>query len=137
MLEGNPITVDGIVIPSDHPLFLILIAIHVAAGLTCVVSGAIAMAVKKSRGVHTKAGKVYYMSLWVIFITACVIALIRWKEDYHLFILGIISFTCGFIAKKAVIKKWNQWPVFHISGMALSFIVLLIAFYVDNGKFLP
>jgi hypothetical protein len=137
MLEGNPITVDGIEIPSDHPLFLTLIAIHVLAGLICVISGVFAMLSKKQRGIHTKAGKIYFGFLWVVFITATIVAIVRWKHDYHLFLLGVGSFTCAFIARKAVLKKWPKWSVIHISGMALSYILLIIAFYVDNGRFLP
>jgi hypothetical protein len=137
MLEGNPITVDGIIIPSDHPIFLLIIAIHILAGLTCVISGFIAMVVRKQKGKHTKAGLVYFGAIWVVFITACFVALIRWEEDYHLFLLGVVSFFAAAIAKRAVIRKWKKWPLYHISGMAVSYIFLLIAFYVDNGKFLP
>jgi uncharacterized membrane protein len=137
MFEGNPVTVDGIVIPSDHPVFLAVIAVHVAAGLTCVVSGVFAMLARKRRGLHTKAGKVYYYALWVVFITSCFVAFIRWEEDYHLFILGVVSFGAAFIGRRTIKAKKGWWPVIHISGMAVSYIFLLIAFYVDNGRFLP
>jgi hypothetical protein len=137
MLEGKPITIDGIEIPSDHPLFLTIIAIHVVAGLVCVIAGVFAMLSKKWRGLHTKSGNLYYWSLWVVFITACFVAFIRWKDDYHLFILGVISFGSAFIARKAVKNRWQKWSLVHVIGMAFSYIFLLIAFYVDNGKFLP
>jgi hypothetical protein len=137
MLEGNPITIDRIEIPSDHPVFLTLIAIHVLAGLICVVSGIFAMLSKKQRGLHTKAGKTYWGFLWVVFITATIVAIVRWEHDYHLFILGVASFFSAYTARKAVLKKWKKWSIIHISGMALSYILLIIAFYVDNGRFLP
>lgn len=137
MLEGNPITVDGIEIPSNNPLFLTLIAIHVIAGLVCVISGVFAMLSKKQRGIHTKAGKTYFGGLWVVFMTATIVAFVRWEHDYHLFLLGVVSFFAAFIARKAVLRKWAKWSVIHISGMALSYIFLVIAFYVDNGRFLP
>jgi hypothetical protein len=117
MLEGNPITVDGIVIPSDNPIFLILIAIHVSAGLTCVIAGLIGMLVKKQKGVHTKAGKVYFAAICVVFITACQVAFIRWQEDYHLFLLGLISFSAALVGRRAVRRMWVKWPLYHISGM--------------------
>jgi hypothetical protein len=31
----------------------------------------------------------------------------------------------------------QNWVRLHISGMSLSYVVMLIAFYVDNGKQLP
>ena len=32
---------------------------------------------------------------------------------------------------------WHDWVTWHITGMGLSYIALLTAFYVDNGKSLP
>jgi hypothetical protein len=66
-LIGTPIIIGGIPLPSDTPLFLTLIALHIAAGLTCVVAQ-----------------------------------------------LGI-----------------------HMTGMGASYVLLITAFYVDNGPNLP
>ena len=33
--------------------------------------------------------------------------------------------------------RWRHWARLHISGMGASYVLLLIAFYVDNGKNLP
>jgi hypothetical protein len=137
MLEGNSITIQGFEIPSDHPIFLTIIAIHVLAGLTCVISGIFAMLSQKRPGLHPKSGTIYYWSLWIVFITACIVAFIRWKEDYHLFLLGVVSFTAAFVARRAYRRKWPKWTIYHITGMGISYIFLLIAFYVDNGRFLP
>ncbi len=137
MFEGNKIVVEGFEIPYDSPLFLTLVAIHVLAGLTCVVTGAMAMFAKKQAGLHPKAGTVYYMSLWIVFITATIIAIARWKEDYYLFILGFFSFCSAFIGRKAEKNQWRKWSIIHITCMGLSYIILITAFYVDNGKFLP
>jgi hypothetical protein len=37
----------------------------------------------------------------------------------------------------ALRKRWSNWLYFHVSGMGASYILLLTAFYVDNGKNLP
>jgi hypothetical protein len=137
LFKGNPTVIEGFEIPFDGPLFLTVLGIHVAAGLTCVVSGIFAMLARKQQGTHSKSGKVYYWFLRVVFITATLMAVARWKEDYHLFILGVVSFAAAFIGRLAARKKWNKWTIYHMTGMALSYIFLLIAFYVDNGKFLP
>jgi hypothetical protein len=34
-------------------------------------------------------------------------------------------------------QRWQGWAKWHITGMGLSYILLLTAFYVDNGKSLP
>jgi hypothetical protein len=137
MFEGKQIDLQGFQIPSNAPLFLIILSIHVLAGLTCVVTGVFAMLSKKQHGFHSKCGNIYYKSLWVVFITASVIAIMRWKEDYYLFILGLISFCAAFTGRMAVKNQWPKWSIVHISGMGFSYIFLITAFYVDNGKFLP
>ena len=34
-------------------------------------------------------------------------------------------------------RCWRAWVWLHITGMGLSYVLLLTAFYVDNGKNLP
>ena len=68
-LIGNPIVIGGIPLPSDAPLFLALVALHVAAGVICVIAGAVAMLSRKQRGRHPRAGTIYYSALAVIFVT--------------------------------------------------------------------
>lgn len=137
MFEENPILVQGFVIPSNDPLFLTILTIHVVAGMTCVITGIMAMLSKKLSGFHTKSGTVYFWCLVVVFVTSTIMAIGRWQEDYHLFILGFIAFSAGLIGRRARKKMWQKWSIVHISGMGFSYIFLLIAFYVDNGKFLP
>jgi hypothetical protein len=137
MFEGSATEIDGFKIPYDGTLFLVVLGIHVIAGLTCVVTGAWAMLSKKRRGAHSKAGTVYFRGMAVLFLTAALIAIARWKEDYHLFLLGAVAFAAAGIARSAVRRKWKTWSIYHITGMGISYIVMLIAFYVDNGKFLP
>lgn len=137
MFEGNPTVIDGFEIPYDGTLFLTVLAIHIIAGLTGVVSGVFAMLSRKQRGLHTKSGNIYYWALLIVFLTATWISIARWEEDYHLFILGVVSFGGAFTGRMSIRKRWNKWSIYHISGMAISYIFLLIAFYVDNGRFLP
>ena len=35
------------------------------------------------------------------------------------------------------IRRWHNWAPIHMVGMSGSYIFLLIAFYVDNGRNLP
>ena len=137
MLEGNQIVIEGIEIPSDHPLFLAILSVHVLAALVCVITGIIAMLVKKQAGPHPKAGTIYFWSLLIVFVTSTMMSIARWKEDYHLFILGLIAFSAALTGRAARRKVWHKWSIIHISGMGISYIFLLIAFYVDNGRFLP
>lgn len=117
--------------------FAALLVLHVPAGLTSVITGAVAAISRKRRGRHPTFGTVYYWALAAVFVSATGMALLRWNEDRHLFALGTISFAVasgGLTARKV---RWKGWTSFHILGMSLSYIVLLTAFYVDNGPHLP
>lgn len=117
--------------------FAAMLLFHVPAGLTCVVTGAVAAASPKRRGRHPRFGTVYFWALAVVFVSATGMAALRWTEDRHLFALGTISFglaALGYMARKI---RWKGWTSFHIFGMGSSYIVLLTAFYVDNGPHLP
>jgi hypothetical protein len=100
-LSGNPINIGGIPLPSDAPLFLALVAIHVATGLVCVIAGAVAMLSHKAPGRHPQAGTVYYWALAVVFVTMLLIGLSRWLDDYHLIILGALSFLAATLGRRA------------------------------------
>ena len=77
-MTDQGIVVLGIPIPSSSPIFLSIIAIHVAAGLSCTVAG---------RTVRR--------------------------------------------------RQRPGWLPLHVTGMAIAYILLLTAFYVDNGPHLP
>jgi hypothetical protein len=134
---GNPIAIAGIPLPSDAPLFLALIALHITAGLTAVIAGVIAMLSQKGPGRHPKAGTVYYWCLAIVFVTMSALALSRWSEDYHLFILGLLSIVAATIGRAARRRSWPSWARIHMTGMGASYILLITAFYVDNGPNLP
>ena len=133
----HPITIAGIVIPTSDPIFLSVLAVHVPAGLTCVVAGAVAMLSKKKRGNHTRAGLVYYRALIVVFVTMSALAAMRWAHAYHLFILGLLSFAAA-VGGRRLVRRPGAWRIRgHIVGLGASYVLLLIAFYVDNGRNLP
>ena len=68
-MNGQPTAILGIPLPSDAPLFLAVIALHVAAGLTAVVAGATAMLSRKRPGRHPLMGTLYFSALAVVFAT--------------------------------------------------------------------
>jgi hypothetical protein len=131
------IVVFGIPIPSSSPLFLNIVAVHVAAGLVSTVAGVVAMLARKRAGRHPSAGAVYYWSLVVVFLTMAALSILRWPHNTHLFALGIVSFGTGTIGRMARRRRWRGWFRVHVMGMGVSYILLLTAFYVDNGPHLP
>jgi hypothetical protein len=131
------VVVLGIPIPSSSPLFLTIVAVHVVAGIVCTISGIVAMSTPKRAGRHPSAGAVYYWGLVVVFLTTAALSVLRWSENTHLLALGILSFTAGVLGRLARRRGWPGWLRVHVTAMAVSYIVLLTAFYVDNGPNLP
>jgi hypothetical protein len=129
--------IAGIPIPSRSPLFLTLLAVHVPVGLLAVASGLGAMLAQKKRGVHTTFGLIYFWSLGVLCATSAMLSVVRWSQDYHLFFLGMLAFIAAVVGRETRRRRWLTAPDLHIAGMGLSYITMLTAFYVDNGKNLP
>jgi len=134
---GGTTSVAGIEIPSTDPFFLAIVAVHVALGIVAVVSGAVAMLSTKAPGRHPRFGTTYYWSITAIFMSATVLSIMRWAEDYQLFILGLLAFAAASWGRTARRRRWSGWTQMHILGMSSSYVLLLTAFYVDNGKQLP
>ncbi|MDR2987832.1 MAG: hypothetical protein LBV34_23635 [Nocardiopsaceae bacterium] len=121
---------------STAPAFLAFLAVHVVAGLTAVVCGAIAALTRKGSSRHIRAGRWFYWSITVVFATATALTIMRWRQDYHLLIIGTVAFaaaTTGYLHR----RRHKPGDTGHIVGMGVGFVAMLTAFYVDNGPHLP
>src|SRR4051812_18486529 len=137
-MTGGTTILAGIEIPSNDPAFLaVAVGVHIPIGLACVAIGAIAMLSQKRRGRHSRLGTIYFWCLAALFLSATFLAAMRWREDYHLFILGAASFGCAWIGRSALWHRWRAWVRVHIAGMGLSYVLMIVAVYVDNGEQLP
>ena len=124
----------GTEVGSTALVFLAFLAIHVLGGITAVASGAIAAIARKGSPRHICAGRWYYRALTVVFTTATILAAMRWRQDYDLFILGAAAFAAATIGYQ---HRRRPGDTGHIAGMGASYVVMLTAFYVDNGPHLP
>src|SRR5215211_4138159 len=139
MQGGTMLAADilGLPIPDAGPIFAAALTVHIACGLTAVVTDALAATAKKRPGRHPRAGRVYLWALTGIFTTATIMAAIRWHEDAHLFAIAVIAISLGLYGYRARRQHRPGWPPHHAIGMGGSYITLLTGFYVDNGPFLP
>jgi hypothetical protein len=134
---GDTTIVFGIPVPSIDPVFLAVVRVHIVVGIACVAAGVIAMLSDKRRGRHSTFGTYYYWCLAVVVASATGLSVVRWAENYHLFFLGAFSLSAATVARQALRRRWRRWVVLHITGMGSSYILMITAFYVDNGKHLP
>jgi hypothetical protein len=121
---------------STAPVFLAILAIHVIAGLTAVITGAIAALTRKGSARHIRAGRWFYRAIAVVFATAIGLAIMRWRQDYYLVIIGAVAFTAATIGYQHR-RRHRPGDTGHILGMGIGYTAMLTAFYVDNGPRLP
>jgi hypothetical protein len=136
-MSDDTTIVFGIPVPSVDPVFLAVVRFHIIVGVTCVVAGMTAMLSAKRRGRHSTSGTLYFWCLALVVASATGLSVVRWAANYHLFILGMLSLTAATVARTALRRRWRNWVRLHITGMGVSYILMLTAFYVDNGKHLP
>jgi uncharacterized membrane protein len=137
-MSEDATVIGGIVIPSTDPVFLaVIVGAHIPLGIACVVAGAAAMLARKGRGRHSMCGTIYFWCLLALAVSATFLSIMRWADNYHLFVLGALAFVCAWTGRSAMRLRWRYWVRLHITGMSFSYVLMLIAFYVDNGKQLP
>ncbi|MCX4510686.1 hypothetical protein OHA27_10280 [Streptomyces sp. NBC_01619] len=117
-------------------LLHIVVVIHIAAGLTAVISGAAAMLAPKRRGRHPRNGHVYLGALAVLTATATALAIAK-PHTAYLLIAGAVALAAAGYGWRARRLHQQGWRARHIIAMALSYTAMLTAFYVDNGPRLP
>ncbi|MBO0870553.1 MAG: hypothetical protein J2P15_18515 [Micromonosporaceae bacterium] len=127
----------GLHISDAGPAFFAALAVHVAAGVTAVLAGILATTAPKRPGRHPVAGTVYLYAITGVFITATVMAILRWRHDWHLFLIASIAFGLAMLGWRIRRRRPPRWMAWHGSTMAGSFVALFTGFYVDNGAQLP
>jgi hypothetical protein len=127
----------GLAVPAGGPVFFTALAAHVVAGTTSVIAGALAATAHKRPGRHPRAGHVYLWGIAVVFVTATAMAVIRWHEDRHLFVIATVAFGLAMVGFRARRLRRPGWLRSHAIGMGGSYVALLTGFYVDNGPQLP
>jgi hypothetical protein len=72
--------------------------------------------------------------------SAAWLAALRWPQDAYLLVLGPLAVAAATLGRTARRRRWGwrrwRWIGLHLVGMS-AYILLLTAFYVDNGKHLP
>jgi cobalamin synthase len=134
MLTASRILGDQV--GSTAPMFLAFLAIHVIAGLTAVITGAVAALSRKGSPRHIRAGRWFYRAITVVFATATILAAMRWRQDYYLFIIGAVAFIAATIGYQHR-RRHRRGDTGHIAGMGIAYVAMLTAFYLDNGPHLP
>ena len=110
----------------------LVLIIHIAAGITGLVLGPIAMTARKRRGRHTRAGETYHWVMLTVCLSALALALADWDRLWWFVPIAVFSYANALVGYLAVKIRWRGWIKAHIGGMCGSYIALVTALLVVN-----
>ena len=125
----------GLPVPDAGPVFTLALLVHIAAGITAVVAGLVAMLARKGGGWHVGSGRVFLCGIVTLFATMAVMTVIRWPATVHLAALGSLALIAAVLGWRN--RRRGEGDGAHIAWMGLAYVAMLTAFYVDNGPHLP
>lgn len=105
-----------------------------------------AFSVPKCPARHYRWGGRYLWAYIVVFLTATLLSVQRWSANAYLFLLALVGYSVAlgsYSARRFRQTPWlhrllgEYWVIAHLVGMISSYVVLLTAFYVDNGHLFP
>jgi uncharacterized membrane protein len=128
--------IAGLHTASAAPGFLAILAVHVTAALVAGGCGAWLAARRKGDRRHRDTGRVYVLALTVVALTTLGLSAFDIGRDWPLDALGVLAAGLAW-AGIAHRRRHRPGDTGHILAMGGSYVLMLTAFYVDNGKSLP
>lgn len=121
-------------------IFTITIIIHVLAGIGALISGAMAIILKRNTPKHKPVGRFYFWCMTVIFITGVFLSVA--KGLLFLFFISIFTYYATIIAYRSLRLKhlhdgqkllWIDWLVETIAGTTfMGLMVYAVYHYMVN-----
>ena len=112
----------------------VLLKFHIACGVVALVLGPIAMNASKRRGPHTRLGEVYHGAVFLVCLTAGMLAVLDWGRIGWFLPVAAFSYAfalLGYLSSKRRRAGWLRW---HIAGMGGSYIAIVTALLVVNWR---
>lgn len=122
----------------------ILLFIHVLAGIGALITGALAIILKRNTPKHKPVGKFYFWCMTVVFITATFISVV--KNLQFLFLISIFTYYSTLIAYRALkLKNLHNgqkphlvdWLIEGIAGVTFLGMVtfaIIVFFHTKNSE---
>jgi hypothetical protein len=111
-------------------IFKTALVIHIIAGSTALLTGLLALFLKKKRnGYHGKAGLAFHYAMVAVSISAFAMAII--KLNYFLFVVGVFSLYLTFAGYRSIkiMKGERKEGLIDGLGMALSAFLMVAITY--------
>jgi hypothetical protein len=121
-------------------LYKIFLYTHIAAGLTALVCGLLAIIAAKGKRLHIGAGRVFFYAMMVVAVSAGYMAIAHWNQ--FLFHIAIFSFGMTFAGRRSIRNKslrpnLPDWVVTFLGiangiAMVATLNTVLIVFGIIN-----
>lgn len=121
----------------------IMLFIHVVAATGALISGALAIILKRNTPKHKPVGKFYFWCMTIVFITATFISVV--KRHQFLFLIGIFTYYSTVIAYRALKLKnlhngqkphFIDWLIEAIAGITfLGMVAFAVIVYFQTKSF--
>jgi uncharacterized membrane protein len=114
-------------------IFKIVLGFHIFSGVLGLTLGPVAMFSRKSKGVHSYAGEVYYWVMLSVCVSAAAMAVLHWEKSWYFLLISVFSYVFAYRGYTAAKRRKSGWLAVHISGMLGSYIALVTALLVVNA----
>ena len=119
----------------------ILLPMHIGAGIVALVASLLAVVSAKGKKLHIRSGRIYFLGMLGIFITAIPMALITGNQ--FLFITAVFSFYLAFAGIRFARNRsgvpatidWIAVTLMLLSGVAM-WLIAGVYFMDDNSNFI-
>ncbi len=115
----------------------LVLIIHIAAGVSGLVLGPVAMGARKRRGGHTRVGEAYHWVMLTVCLSALALAIEHWERLWWFVPIAVFSYANALVGYLAAKIRWRRWLIAHIGGMCGSYIALVTALLVVNAQPAP
>ncbi len=115
--------------PALNQIFQILLFMHIAGGMTGLITGFFNIIGKKGSRIHKKIGIVYVSGMFMATLSGTIMAFM--KENNFLFLIGIFSFYLAFTGYRSVKNKTDnptlvKWIDVFVAIFTLIFSIWMI-----------
>ncbi|WP_425389578.1 DUF2306 domain-containing protein [Ekhidna sp.] len=116
--------------------------LHILVGGLSLLTGAVAIFSPKGKATHTKAGRIYFWAMTLVFITGITVA--GYKFNRFLFLIAFLSYYSVFSGVRSLKLKqlhkhqqpeWYDWAAGIINGVANLIFIGLGIYYISLRGF--
>ena len=106
----------------------VILAVHVIAGVLCLLTGSLVFILKKGTAEHVKMGRAYYAAMSIVFVTSVYESAV--KNNIFLLLIGIFSYYLVYTGilynRNRSSDKMNLWNYTRIIFFAVIFLAMVL-----------